>query len=59
MSKKAIYGGKTSSDHGYRTHNVSFIPWIAVNKSRVHSGAAQDMDLFMHTRPHPLLFMQL
>jgi hypothetical protein len=59
MHKKPIYGGRIYSDHGNRRGNARCIPGNGDSKTNVHFGAAQDMALFLHTRPLFLIFAQL
>jgi hypothetical protein len=59
MHKKPIYGGRIYSDHGNRRNNDWCIPEKGDIKTKVLCGAAQDMDLFLHTRPLFVEFMRL
>jgi hypothetical protein len=56
MHKKPIYGGRIDSDHGDRRGNAWFIPGNVDSRTIVHCGAAQDMALFLHTRPLFLIY---
>jgi hypothetical protein len=51
MHKKPIYGGRIDSDHGNRRSNAWCIPGKGDIYTKVPCGAAQNMDLFLHTRP--------
>jgi hypothetical protein len=51
MHKKPIYGGRIDFDHEDRGSNARCICRNGDSRSRVHFGAAQDMDLFLHPLP--------
>jgi hypothetical protein len=58
MHKKPIYGGRIDSDHGNRRNNVCAFMKKGDIQTNVLYGAAQDMDLFLHTCPLFVEFMQ-
>jgi hypothetical protein len=65
MHKKPIYGGRIDSDpacrqarHGNRRNSAWYIPEKGDINTNVLCGAAQNMDLFLHTRLLFFKFMQ-
>lgn len=51
MHKKPIYGGRINCDHGNRNHYDLCLSKDGLNAFNENLGAAQNMDLFLHTHP--------